>query len=212
MHRIEGDVEIFDTAGGVTISRSRIATAYASAIDSYVDALDERRGAVFSSNYEYPGRYTRWDTAIVDPPAVITSNGRHMTIEALNKRGEVLLAAYQETIATLEEVSITAASASKIELEIALPNRPFTEEERSRVPSVFTVLRAVVALFFTEDDANLGLYGAFGYDLAFQFDPIQYKLKRPDDQRDIVLYLPDEILVVDHHAAKAWLDRYEYRL
>jgi anthranilate synthase len=210
MHRIEGDVEIFDTKGGVTITRSRIATAYASAIDSYVDALDERRGAVFSSNYEYPGRYTRWDTAIVDPPVVITSNGRHMTVEALNKRGEVLLAPIKQAIEALKEVSVTGTSATRLELEIALPSRQFTEEERSRIPSVFTVLRGIVGLFFTEDDANLGLYGAFGYDLAFQFDTVQYKLKRPDDQRDIVLYLPDEILVVDHHAAKAWLDRYDY--
>ncbi|MBN9138490.1 MAG: anthranilate synthase component I, partial [Phyllobacterium sp.] len=101
MHRIEGDVEIFDTAGGVTISRSRIATAYASAIDSYVDGLDERRGAVFSSNYEYPGRYTRWDTAIIDPPVVITSNGRHMTIEALNKRGEILLRPIHRAVSAL---------------------------------------------------------------------------------------------------------------
>ena len=65
---LENGAEKFVTAGGVTISRERHDTAYASAIDSYVDALDERRGAVFSSNYEYPGRYTRWDTAIVDPP------------------------------------------------------------------------------------------------------------------------------------------------
>ncbi len=210
MHRIEGQLEVFDTKGGVTITRSRVATAYASAIDSYIDALDERRGAVFSSNYEYPGRYTRWDTAIIDPPVVITSNGRHMTIEALNKRGEVLLLPIKQAMEKLEEITISSTSETKLELEIALPTRAFTEEERSRIPSVFTVLRGIVALFFTEDDANLGLYGAFGYDLAFQFDPIEYKLKRPDDQRDIVLYLPDEILVVDHHAAKAWLDRYDY--
>ena len=32
-------------------------------------------------------------------------------------------------------------------------------------------------------DAGIGFYGAFGYDLAFQFDAIDLKLKRPDDQR-----------------------------
>src|SRR5690606_41770349 len=26
----------------------------------------------------------------------------------------------------------------------------------------------------------------------------------------LVLYLPDEILVVDHYSAKAWTDRYDY--
>ena len=84
------------------------------------------------------------------------------------------------------------------------PSRAFTEEERSRVPSVFTVLRSIVACSSPELDASLGLYGAFGYDLCFQFDPIKFKLKRPDDQRDLVLFLPDEVLVVDHYSAKAW--------
>ena len=77
------------------------------------------------------------------------------------------------------------------------------------MPTVFTVLRAVT-LFYSQEDSNLGLYGAFGYDLAFQFDAIELKLKRPDDQRDMVLFLPDEILVVDHYAAKAWIDRYDF--
>lgn len=26
----------------------------------------------------------------------------------------------------------------------------------------------------------------------------------------MVLYLPDEILVVDHYSAKAWIDRYDF--
>jgi anthranilate synthase len=38
------------------------------------------------------------------------------------------------------------------------------------------------------------------------------KLTRPEDQRDLLLFLPDEILVVDHHAAKAWIDRYDFSL
>src|SRR5690606_32881084 len=95
-------------------------------------------------------------------------------------------------------------------LQIAEQKAVVSEEERSRVPSVFTVLRAVTTHFHTDHDANLGLYGAFGYDLAFQFDPVELKLERPQSQRDLVLYLPDEILVVDHHAARAWHDRYDF--
>ena len=56
------------TLGGVAVTRRRESVAYAGAIEPFVDRLDTRRGAVFSSNYEYPGRYTRWDTAIIDPP------------------------------------------------------------------------------------------------------------------------------------------------
>ncbi|PRD45297.1 anthranilate synthase component I [Phyllobacterium phragmitis] len=206
----ENEMHEYVTAGGIAITRTRVPTGYAGAIEARIDALDGRRGAVFSSNYEYPGRYTRWDTAIIDPPVVITSSGRHMKIEALNTRGVVMLRPILGILKGLADVTVVTAEEKRIELEIAKPQRHFTEEERSRAPSVFTVLRAIVGLFFSEDDASLGLYGAFGYDLAFQFDPIDLKLKRPDDQRDLVLFLPDEILVADHYSAKAWFDRYEF--
>ncbi|MGX9144165.1 anthranilate synthase [Mesorhizobium sp. 128a] len=207
---LENGAERFVTGGGVTITRERHDKPYAGAIDAYVDGLNSRRGAVFSSNYEYPGRYTRWDTAIIDPPLVISARGRAMRIEALNSRGEVLLPVIGKVLASLSEVTITESSKKLIRLDVAKPGRVFTEEERSRVPSVFTVLRAITALFKTEEDANLGLYGAFGYDLAFQFDPVDYKLDRKQSQRDLVLFLPDEILVVDHYSTKAWTDRYDY--
>lgn len=207
---LDRDIENFETEGGIAISRERHAVAYEGAIEPYIDGLDERRGAVFSSNYEYPGRYTRWDTAMIDPPLCISSRDRSLWIEALNKRGEVLIPAIERSIEGLEGVSVAASSPSRIDIEIAVPGRVIREEERSRVPSVFSVLRALVALFRSEDDPNLGLYGAFGYDLAFQFEPIEYKLKRPADQRDMVLFLPDEILVVDHYSAAAWIDRYEF--
>ena len=133
-----------------------------------------------------------------------------MRIEALNKRGEVLLLVVAKAMLALDDVSLTQTTRQRLALTIAEPKRAFTEEERSRAPSVFTVLRAITALFHTDQDANLGLYGAFGYDLAFQFDPVDYKLERAESQRDLVLYLPDEILVVDHYSATAWTDRYDY--
>ncbi|PBC10296.1 anthranilate synthase [Mesorhizobium sp. WSM3859] len=207
---LDNGAERFVTAGGVTITRERHDRPYEGAIDAYVDGLNSRRGAVFSSNYEYPGRYTRWDTAIIDPPLVISARGRAMRIEALNKRGEVLLPVIGKALGALSDVTIAETSKTLIRVDVAKPGRVFTEEERSRVPSVFTVLRAITALFKTAEDANLGLYGAFGYDLAFQFDPVDYKLERKESQRDLVLFLPDEILVVDHYSTKAWTDRYDY--
>lgn len=200
----------FQTAGGVWVARRREPRAYAGAIESHVDGLDARRGAVFSSNYEYPGRYTRWDTAVIDPPLGIVAKSRDMRLEAYNRRGEAILPLLLEAVAALPEVSVAEKSARLVRLAVAAPERIVTEEERSRAPSVFSALRAIVKLFRTGDDPNLGLYGAFGYDLAFQFDPIAHKLARPESQRDLVLYLPDEILVVDHYAAKAYVDRYEF--
>lgn len=198
------------TKGGITVHREREEIGYEGATDKLVGALDSHRGAIFSSNYEYPGRYTRWDAGIVDPPLVITSRDRQVTIEALNGRGEILLDAIEPVLVPLPEVADVKRSAKKITVEVKKPGRVFSEEERSRMPSVFSVLRALVGLFFSNEDESLGLYGAFGYDLAFQFEPIDFKIKRPADQRDLVLYLPDSILLVDHYSARAWIDYYDF--
>ncbi|NKJ03950.1 anthranilate synthase [Rhizobium sp. SG741] len=202
--------EIYETKGGITVTRQRRPTPYADAVSSYIDKLDERRGAVFSSNYEYPGRYTRWDTAIVDPPLGLSCFGRDVWIEAYNERGEAILGFITEKLKTVSELTLGASTPRRLDLTVKTPDRVFTEEERSKMPTVFTVLRAVTELFYSQADASIGFYGAFGYDLAFQFDAINLKLKRPDDQRDMVLYLPDEILVVDNYSAKAWIDRYDF--
>jgi anthranilate synthase len=202
--------EIFETRGGITVTRQRRATDYAGAIDSYIEKLDERRGAAFSSNYEYPGRYTRWDTAIVDPPLGVSCFGRKMWIEAYNGRGEVLLSFIAEKLKTTPDLTLGTLTARRLDLNVNEPDRVFTEEERSKIPTVFTALRAIVDLFYSSADSAIGLFGAFGYDLAFQFDAIKFSLERPQDQRDMVLFLPDEILVADHYSAKAWIDRYDF--
>jgi anthranilate synthase len=207
---LEDGSEQYETKGGVTVTRARREASYADAITSYVEKLDGRRGAVLSSNYEYPGRYTRWDVAIADPPLGISSFGRAMWLEAYNERGEVLLDIVAEHLATVDELTLGARTARRLELTVNAPSRVYTEEERSKMPTVFTALRAITQLFHSGEDASIGLYGAFGYDLCFQFDAIELKLTRPDDQRDMVLFLPDEILVVDNYSAKAWIDRYDF--
>ncbi|MGV3550033.1 anthranilate synthase [Rhizobium sp.] len=207
---LEDGSEQYVTKGDVTVTRSRREIPYGDAITSYVEKLDERRGAVLSSNYEYPGRYTRWDVAVADPPLGISSFGRSVWLEAYNERGEVLLDIIGAHLATVDELTLGARAQRRLDLTVNAPNRVYTEEERSKMPTVFTVLRAVTALFFSAEDASIGLYGAFGYDLCFQFDAIDLKLTRPADQRDMVLFLPDEILVVDNYSAKAWIDRYEF--
>ena len=209
---LEDGSEQYVTGGGITVTKSKFPTDYVGAIEAYVDKLNSRRGAVFSSNYEYPGRYTRWDTAIANPPLVITARGRDVVIEALNERGDTILPWVKAVLRETADLTVASIEGRKLAITVDEPGRQFTEEERSRVPSVFTVLRSIVALFFSELDSSLGLYGAFGYDLCFQFDPIKFKLQRPDDQRDLVLFLPDEVLVVDHYSAKAWHERYEFEL
>jgi anthranilate synthase len=203
--------ERFATAGGIGIRVTTRPADYEQGTSPWIDRLDAERGAVFSSSYEYPGRYTRWDMALVNPPLVLESRAREVSLTALNDRGRLLLPAIRKALEGLSELALLEGNDSRLDMTIAAPTRAFAEEERSRQPSVFSVIRAINALFAC-DDGHLGLYGAFGYDLAFQFEPIELTLERPDDQRDVVLYLPDEILLVDHYGRKAQVLSYEFEV
>ena len=202
----------YRTAGGIRIKREIDNQPYRPADDALVDVLDTRRGVLFSSSFEFPGRYTRWDMGFVDPPLVFTARGRQFSIDALNERGRILLAPIAEAVGALAATTLERTSANMISGEIRETEERFPEERRSRQPSVFSMLRALIHLFASPEDQHLGLYGAFGYDLVFQFEPMQLRLPRPDDQRDLVLYLPDEILVVDHMRQSAAIHRYEFEV
>ena len=197
------------TRGGVAISRDIREQEYRPADNTLAEALDRRRGVLFSSSFEFPGRYTRWDMGFVDPPLALVARGRDFSIDALNQRGRVLLSAIREALTRLPAVRIEGGDRN-ISGQVADSDNRLPEEQRSRRPSVFSVLRALGDLFGSAEDPHLGLYGALGYDLVFQFEPMPLTLSRPEDQRDLVLYLPDEILVVDHMRQIAALHRYEF--
>jgi anthranilate synthase len=171
---------------------------------------DERRGGVMSSGMEYPGRYSRWHMAYADPCAEIVATGRRVTARALNDRGRVLLPVIH---AALRRAGQPVPAEPLDEDTVLIPegDREFTEEERSRRPTVFTALREITAAFAC-DDPHLGLYGAFGYDLAFQFEPVRPRLERPGTQRDLVLHLPDEIWVLDRKREEAVRYSYDFEV
>ena len=69
----------YDTKGGIRIQREIVVQPYSPADTALADRLDHRRGVLFSSSFEFPGRYTRWDMGFVDPPLVLTARGRGFT-------------------------------------------------------------------------------------------------------------------------------------
>jgi anthranilate synthase len=198
------------TEGGIHVEREIAIGVYDPADVTLAQALDRKRGVLFSSSFEFPGRYTRWDMGFVDPPLAFSARGRDFAIEALNRRGETLMPAVAAAVKTLDAVRIGSATRTRIGGSINESATRFPEEQRSRQPSVFTVLRALIALFKSAEDEHLGLYGAFGYDLVFQFEPMELRIARPADQRDLVLYLPDEILIVDHMRQQSAVYRYDF--
>lgn len=205
----------------------------AGAIEDLVQTLDSHRGVLLASSYEFPGRYARWSLGFVDPPLEVAGRGLDCTITALNDRGRVLMPAIEKALKALKEQGVlvgyesTVGSLStskggddkldnvpvRFEAKVVPPSQvgTFSEEDRSRQPTLFSVVRALIDMFgFNGGDRQLGLYGAFGYDLTFQFEPIDLKQNRDPNQRDLLLYLPDTIVVVDQDKRDSWKVSYDF--
>jgi len=202
----------YTTRGGIRIQCETWIGPYEREHDTLAHTLDDRRGVLLSSSFEFPGRYTRLDMGFVDPPLVFTARDRRFTVEALNGRGRVLIPDIAEALGGLSTVELSDICEDHVSGEVRQSDTRFPEEQRSRQPSIFSVLRALNDLFGSPEDEHLGFYGAFGYDLVFQFEPMRLRLPRPEDQRDLVLYLPDEILIVDHMRQHSAVHRYEFEV
>src|SRR5919204_5771301 len=98
-------VDRYLTRGGVLVHRAVEEIAVEDAIEPVIDGLDSRRGALFASSYEYPGRYTRWDMGFVDPPLALVSRERSFEVRALNARGRVLIPRIGQLVAGLDAVA-----------------------------------------------------------------------------------------------------------
>lgn len=211
MTRLDTQSQVrYHTRGGVRVLRRASALDYATAMTDLAQSLNSQRGLLLASSFEYPGRYTRWDIGFINPPIQLEGRGRQLEITALNQRGEILLPEFNAALAHVDSLQITRQSAScltvTIEQAITIP----AEEQRSRQPSVFTALRAIVDWFASPSDRNLGLYGAFGYDLTFQFEDVERTQQRDEESRDLLLYLPDRLLIADHKAEQALAFDYDF--
>ena len=206
----DSQAKTYLSAGGVAITRTARLEAREDAIASLVGTLDERLGVLLTSSFEYPGRYTRWDIGFCDPALSFTGRQRGFEIRACNERGAVLLPAVASALESCDAVATLEADAHTVTGTVRLSEEWFPEELRSKQPTLFSVLRALIDLFRSPEDGHLGFYGAFGYELAFQFDPIRLAMPRDESERNLVLFLPDDILVVDHRREVATRYRYEF--
>jgi anthranilate synthase len=197
----------YQTPHGIEVTRAASKAGFRKGLKHLLRDLDRHRGIYLSSGYEYPGRYSRWDIASTCPPLEIISYDREVQFRPLNQRGEKILA-------ILDPVLAGHPHWEEFELQPGLMRgrlKPlpalFPEEERSKQPSVFSLLRALIEEFRVEEESRLGLVGAFGYDLLFQFEPIPRKLPRRG-HKDLHLFLCDDIWFVDRKREQ--IERYRY--
>ena len=169
--------------------------------------LDRYRGFYLSSGYEYPGRYSRWDIASVRPLLEIVAFGRRVEFRPLNTRGEIFNRMLLDVLGSNPHWDTLAMGSGALCGRLKPLPALFSEEERSKQPSAFSVLRALIEEFRTPKDNRLALVGAFGYDLLFQFDPIHLRHAR-EGVKDLQLLLCDDIYYMDRK--KEQIEHYEY--
>ena len=198
------------TNGGLAVARVvEQFTGGANRLDDLIALLDRRRGVVLSSGTTVPGRYESFDLGFADPPLVLETSGTDFSLQALNPRGEVLIAFLGDV---LREpcVVISERSATRLAGHIIRGEAPVEEDQRTRRASVMSLVRDMVAAFTSNADPLLGLFGAFAYDLVFQIEDLVQKRAREADQRDIVLYVPDRLLAYDRATGRGVALNYEF--
>ena len=128
-----------------------------------------------------PGRYSRWTVGFTAPPVQIEGKGLDFTIEALNSRGDILvnmIRSHLELSPELFSVSIASEDGRQVIRGRVVRDSSllssFTEEERSKQPSLFSLVRSVRELFLQPrtggrdtlsggpGQQQFGLVGAFG--------------------------------------------------
>ena len=166
-----------------------------------------QRGIYLSSGYEYPGRYSRWDIVSVRPPLELIGFQREVTFRPLNDRGAAINRMLATVLRDHPHWDDFAEENGALHGTLKPMPKLFPEEERSKQPSVFSVLRALTREFRNENDDKLAFAGAFGYDLLFQFEPIPLRLPRQGG-KDLQLFLCDDIIYMDRKREQ--IERFSY--
>jgi anthranilate synthase len=197
----------YRTPGGITVTRLASSIAYQKGLGQLLRKLDRQRGIYLSSGYEYPERYSRWDVGAVCPPIEIVATGREIAFWPLNARGDVFNRILFPLLERHPHWEVFGFEGAGLHGRLKPLPALFPEEERSKQPSAFSILRTLIQEFRNELDTHLALVGAFGYDLLFQFDPIELKLPR-NGQKALHLFLCDDIYYMDRR--KERIERYRY--
>ena len=200
----------FVSPSGIVIDRTDREIDYERGIDFLIDALNDTRGAYLSSGVEDQDRYARWDFGFIDPPVEVVAHQDKFRLTALNGRGVPLLAMLRPLLLKAPNIKLKSEDETNLFLTITSPNRIFAEEERSRQPSTFTPIRTLMAEFRGMRDDFLGLWGAFGFDLIYEFEQIPLTMPRGDEDKLLHLYLPDRIMVLDRRLEEAHSYEYEF--
>ena len=201
----------YQTPHGIANPPNNIKTAVQERVRAVLRELDKTRGIYLSSGYEYPGRYSRWDIVSVRPPLELVTFQREVTFRALNERG----VAINKMLATVlrEHPHWEDFREENGALHGTLKPMPklFPEEQRSKQPSVFSILQATDhGVPQPEPRRQAGVRrGVQGYDLLFRFEPY-FRCGLPLARaRRILVYLFCQYIIYADRKREA-IERFSY--
>ncbi len=177
---------------GLSEHRRQLADGEA-ALAALLAQIDQRRGMVMANDHARLAT-ERTLVAFVDPPLAITGRGDELVVEALSPRGRLLLGPAARALLDCPLLTRVVARPERVRARLRAPAPVVEEADRLRQPTLLAAARALLALLPAHP--LLGLYGAIGYDCVRRLEDIPQLRERPADQRDLVLYLPDELLSV----------------
>src|SRR4051812_28237240 len=160
----------YHTNGGLAVARAvEQFTGHADRLDDLIDLLGRRRGVGLSSGTTVPGRYDSFDLGFSDPPLRLETVGSNFSLEALNARGEVLIAFLGDTLREPCAV-IDDKTATRLTGHILRGEAPVDEDQRTRRASVMSLVRDLVAGFWASPPPPLCLFGGLSFDLRFSLE------------------------------------------
>jgi anthranilate synthase len=203
-----------NTLPTIDIHRTHTAIPYPPDLTVLTQALNTRRGALFVGATDAPPRHQPKRLGFIDPPLAVIARHSSLFLEPLNARGQLVARALADALRAAAAQGLTVTTLPqdggfRVDIDRSTAHDP-GEESRTRRPSLFTALRVILAALHVADDGDLGLYGALGYDLAFELEDVPRTHVRPETQRDLVLYLPDALIAVDDRTGEARHISYDF--
>ena len=205
----------YTTRGGVRVRCDAEPLPYPYDLTPLAEALDARRGAAARVELRVPGPLHALGHGLRRPAARARgARPRRSDVEALNARGAVLLPAVAARARAALARSSGSTSARRRRARAPCARRPGASPRRSAAGSrrssrccapLVDALRERRRRAAPRPLRRLRLRPR----LPVRADP-RSRLRAPADQRDLVLYLPDELVVVDHRARCAQRRRYDF--
>lgn len=198
------------TPAGLHVEAKTTPVDYDQGLDFLISRLDAKKGAILSSGTEYPGRYSRWDIGFTDPALEIIATHDLVMLHDMRGGGSGLLHYAHKLLGGHPHIESAVIKGDTLEIKISKGDVIFTEETRGQQPSCMSVIRAFLDDLKECQDRFLGLYGAFGYDLLFAFDPVPLHHKRENSDKLFHLFLPDRLYTIDRRKELAFCHEYKF--